>query len=99
MNTTAVPAKIMAAEEVRRDLRHVFDEVVAGQDIVVERYSKRVIAMIRYEDYEALLEELEDLRDARRADEIREAIRSGKMKTVPWEQLKEELRAKGLLDD
>lgn len=99
MNTSEMSAKIMAAEDVRRDLRHVFDDVIAGQDVVVERYSKRVVAMIRYEDYEALLEELEDLRDARRADEIREAVRSGKMKTVPWEQLKEELRAKGLLDD
>ncbi len=91
--------KVMTAEEVRRGLGDVFDVVVSGQDVVIERRSKPVVAMIRYEDYAALQEELEDLRDAQRAREIHEAIRSGKMKTVPWEKVRAELKAKGLLDD
>ena len=36
-------AKVMAAEDVRRDLRHVIDDVIAGQDVVVERYAKKVV--------------------------------------------------------
>jgi PHD/YefM family antitoxin component YafN of YafNO toxin-antitoxin module len=55
--------------------------------------------MIRYEDYAALQEELEDLRDAQRAQEVLKAIRSGKMKTKPWEQLKAEPKSEGLLDE
>jgi prevent-host-death family protein len=99
MSTVMVQPKVMTAEEVRRGLGDVFDAVVAGQDVVIERRSKPVVAMIRYEDYAAIQEELEDLRDAQRAREIHEAIRSGKMKTVPWEKVRAELKAKGLLDD
>jgi prevent-host-death family protein len=99
MSVAIAQPKVMKAEEVRRGLGEVFDEVVAGQDIVIERRSKPVVAMIRYEDYEAIQEELEDLRDAQRAREVLEAIRSGKMKTVPWEKLKAELKAEGLIDD
>ncbi|MCC6455786.1 MAG: type II toxin-antitoxin system Phd/YefM family antitoxin [Caldilineaceae bacterium] len=99
MSTIMAQPKVMTAEEVRRGLGDVFDVVVAGQDVVIERRSKPVVAMIRYEDYAAIQEELEDLRDAQRAREVLEAIRSGKMKTVPWEQLKAELKAEGLIDD
>ena len=90
--------KVMTAEEVRRGLGDVFDEIVTGQDVVIERRSKPVVVMIRYEDYMAIQKELEDLRDAQRAKEIHEAIRTGKMKTVPWEKVRAELKAKGLLD-
>jgi prevent-host-death family protein len=99
MSTEMAQPKVMSADEVRRGLGEVFDEVLRGQDVVIERRSKPVVVMISYEDYTAIQEELEDLRDARRAKEIHEAIRSGRMQTVPWEKVREELKAKGLLDD
>ena len=99
MSVTMTQPKVMTAEEVRRGLGDVFDVVLTGQDVVIERRSKPVVAMIRYEDYEAIQEELEDLRDAQRAREVLEAIHSGKMKTVPWEKLRAELKAEGLIDD
>jgi hypothetical protein len=43
--------------------------------------------------------ELEDKRDAQRAREVREAIRTGKMGTKSLEEVKAALREKGLLDD
>lgn len=42
---------------------------------------------------------LECLFGAQRAKEGKEAIRSGKMKTKPWEEVKAALKEKGLLDD
>jgi prevent-host-death family protein len=92
-------AKLMGAEEVRREWRAVVDSVVAGEDVIVERYSRPTVAVIPYADYEAILEELEDLRAARRADAIRDAWLSGQVKGIPWEEAKAELRANGLLDD
>lgn len=37
--------------------------------------------------------------DSQRAKEIHEAIRSGKMKTKPWAEVRAALKEKGLLDD
>jgi prevent-host-death family protein len=91
--------KVMGAEEVRREWRTVVDSVIAGEDVVVERYSRPAVAVIAYADYEAILEELEDLRAARRADAIRDAWLNGKVKGIPWEEAKAELRANGLLDE
>lgn len=50
--------------------------------------------MINDEDYEALQEQLEDLRDARLAEEVYEAVRSGRMKSFPWREVKEQQRKK-----
>ena len=99
MNTINDQPKVMTAEELRRGLGDAFEAIGEGQDIVIERRSKPVAVMIRYEDYTAIQQELEDLRDAQRAKEVHEAIRSGKMKTKPWEQVKAALKEKGLLDD
>jgi prevent-host-death family protein len=91
--------KVITAEQLRRGLGDVFDTVVTGQDIVIERRAKRVAVMIRYEDYEAIQQELENLRDAQRAKEVRDAIRSGRLKTKPWAEVRAALKEKGLLDD
>jgi len=91
--------KVITAEELRRGLGEAFDVVVSGQDLVIERRSKPVAVMIRYQDYEAIQQELEDLRDAQRAKEVREAIRTGKMGTKSLEEVKAALKEKGLLDD
>lgn len=99
MSAVAEQPKVMTAEEVRRGLGDVFDTVITGQDVVIERRSKPVAVIIRYEDYAAIQQELEDLRDIQRAKEVKEAIRSGKMKTKPWEEVKAALKEKGLLDD
>ena len=99
MNAVPDRPRVITAEELRRGLGDVFDVVKSGQDVVIERRAKPVAVMIRYQDYEAIQQELEDLRDAQRAQEVHEAIRSGKMKTKPWAQVKAALKEKGLLDD
>lgn len=91
--------KVMKSEAVRVGWRDVIDDVSAGTDVLVERYNKPVAAVISYEIYMALQEEIEELHASRQAAAIREALRSGKLKAVPWEQVKAELRAAGLLDE
>jgi PHD/YefM family antitoxin component YafN of YafNO toxin-antitoxin module len=92
-------AKVMGAEKVRREWRTIVDTVVAGEDVVVERYSRPAVAVIAYADCEAIRDELEDLRSARRADAIRVAWLNGKRKGIPWKQARAELRVNRLLDD
>jgi len=99
MSTVPDRSKVMTAEELRRGLGDVFDVVRTGQDVVIERRSKPVAVMIRYEDYTSIVAELEDKRDAQRAKEVREAISTGKMGTKSLEQVKAALKEKGLLDD
>jgi hypothetical protein len=70
--------------------------------VVIQGAGGNVVAVINDEYYNAVLEyleELEDLRDAQLAEKIGEEIRTGKMKTIPWEQVKEELRRKKRLDE
>lgn len=99
MDAMPVRSKVMSAEELRRGLGDVFEVVGSGQDVIIERRSKPVAVMIRYEDYTSIIAELEDKRDAQRAKEVREAIRTGKMGKKSLEQVKAALKEKGLLDD
>lgn len=88
----------MGSEAVRQTWRTVLDTVAAGEDVIVERHAKPTVAIIAYEDYAAMRDLLDEVRSARAAAEIRDAVRSGKMDTVSWVQLKTELKAEGLLD-
>lgn len=55
------------SEFVREHWRDVVDYVVAGNHVVVSRNSKPAVAIIHVEDFRALMDELEDLRDLRLA--------------------------------
>jgi|ADGO01.1.fsa_nt_gi prevent-host-death family protein len=84
-------AKVMKSDAVRVAWRDVLDDVADGDDILVERYNKPVAAVIAYEDYIALQEELEELRAARRAQAALEAWRKDPSLSRPWEEVKAQL--------
>ena len=58
---------------------------------VVDENGKRVSVVLGIEDYERMLEELEDAADARAADEVRAAVERGDDEFVPYEQAREEI--------
>ena len=60
---------------------------------------RRSSAVISYADLMALREELEDLRAARRGQEILDRLRDDPDAFVPWEQVRAELIEDGLLSD
>lgn len=95
MNTT-----IISSREARAKWRDILDDVNSGlTDVVVERYGKPVAAIISYEDFAAILDELEDLRDGRLAMAELEAWRKDPSIAEPWEDVKVEMIADGLLDE
>ncbi len=70
-----------------------------AKTLSLPRYGKPVTAMISYEDYVALLDELDDLRSTRRAGAVIADLEAGRTTTRPLDEIKAELKAEGLLDD
>ncbi len=55
---------------------------------VVDENGKKVGVILPVEEYERMVEELEDLEDARTADEVRASIARGEDEFVPWEEVR-----------
>jgi prevent-host-death family protein len=83
----------------RAKWRNLLDTASAGEDVVITRYGKPVTAMINYDDYIALIDELDDLRSARRAKIIIADLEAGRTTSRPLDDIEADLRAEGLLDD
>ena len=61
---------------------------------VVDENGKRVSVILPIEEYERLIEALEDVDDARAVDEVRAAIARGEDEFIPYEQARKELARK-----
>ena len=62
------------------DARYITDETGKRRGVILE-----------IEEYERLLEALEDLEDLRAADETLRRIESGEDELIPWEQVKDKI--------
>ncbi len=58
---------------------------------IVDENGKRVSVILPVEVYERMVEELEELEDARAIDEVRTAIARGEDEFIPYEQAREEI--------
>jgi PHD/YefM family antitoxin component YafN of YafNO toxin-antitoxin module len=65
-----------------------------GAQYVVDENGKHVSVILPIEEYERLIEALEDLEDARAADDARAAVECGDDEFIPYEQAREDI-AKG----
>jgi hypothetical protein len=92
-------AKVMKSEAVRVGWRDVVDDVVAGTDVLVERYNKPVVAVIPYAVYVALAEEIEDYRLGLRAQAALDKYNRDPSLGRPWEEVKAEWHAKDASED
>jgi PHD/YefM family antitoxin component YafN of YafNO toxin-antitoxin module len=61
---------------------------------IVDEDGKRTGVILPIEEYERMIEALEDLEDARSADEVRAAVARGDDDFIPYEQAREDI-AKG----
>lgn len=90
--------QVLNSDDARTRWRDVLDAAGSGQDVVIARYGKAMAAVIPIADYEALQEELEDMRAARRAQTVLEAWRADPGRGRPYAAVRQELAAEGLLD-
>jgi prevent-host-death family protein len=74
------------------------DAARAGNDTVIERSGKPVAVIVPYADWEALQEDLDDLRAARRGQAAYEACKGDPSLGRPWSEVKAEMIRDGLLD-
>lgn len=58
-------SNIMKARDVRDNWRDVLDYVVSGEHVGVTRSGKPIVAIIPWEDFQVVKEDLEDLYDIR----------------------------------
>lgn len=87
------------SNDARIKWREVVDTAAAGvADVVITRYGKPVVAVIDYEDFIALQEELDDLRAARRADAAFDEYSRDPSIARSWAEVRDELIAEGKLD-
>lgn len=87
--------KVLKSDEARQQWRNLLDDVDAGKDVVIERYTKPVAALISYEDFIALQEERDDLRAARRATAIPSEIEADPDRVRPRAEVRTELDVDG----
>ena len=63
-----------------------------GAQYVVDENGKHVSVILPIEEYERLIEALEDLEDVRLYDEAKAALQRGESEVVPLEQAMREIR-------
>jgi prevent-host-death family protein len=83
----------LPSDKARANWRDVLDSAGRGEDIVVERYGKPTVAIIAYDDYLAIQDELAEMRDAREAQQVLDEWRKDASTARPWAELKAELLA------
>lgn len=90
--------KVMDSNDARLHWRDVLDAGAKGLDIVITRYNKPVSVVIDYEDYLAIVEQLEDQRAGRRAAATLEQIRQDPTRVRPFQTLVAALIEEGELE-
>lgn len=82
----------------RTKWRDIMDTAQTGGETVIERYGRPTAVVVPFEDWQALQDDLDDLRAARRAAVAYEAWKRDPSLGTPLDQVEAELRAEGLLD-
>ena len=99
MKASEVMTLSMKSHEARQSWRSLLDRVLQGEDVIIERNGKALAVMIPVEDYEAIREELDDQRAARRAEVLYEAWKRNPEIAEPWEEVRSDLIQDGRLDE
>lgn len=88
------------SREARNNFRDLLDRILAGDtDVIIERNGKPVAALIPIDDYKEILDELDDLRAGRRANQAYEAWKKNLSRGVPYKDFRDEMFSDDLLDE
>lgn len=90
--------RVVDSNRARIHWREVLDAARAGVDSVIEHYGKPTAVVLPYVDWQALQEELDDLRAARRAQAVYEDWQRDPSLGRPWAEVKAEMIRDGALD-
>jgi prevent-host-death family protein len=80
------------SREARKEWREILDTIMSGDsDVLISRHGQKIAALIPANDYYALLDELEELRIGRLAEDIYESYLEGSISVKPYGDVREEL--------
>jgi prevent-host-death family protein len=92
--------RVLNTNEARLKWRDVVDAASSGEtDTVIERYGKPLVAVIPFEDYEALEEALDDLRATRRAERALAEWKADPSTARDFSEIRAEMVKEGLLSE
>jgi prevent-host-death family protein len=84
--------KVVSSRDARQQWREMLDTVMSGSsDVAIMRYGKPVAVLIPAVDYEALSEELEQVRMTRLAEDIYEQYLADRKSAIPYDDVRSEL--------
>ena len=89
----------MKSHQARQDWRSLLDKVLQGEDVVIERNGKALAVLIPIDHYNQIRDELDDLRAARRAEDIYETWKHHPETAEPWKNTRADLIKDGLLEE
>lgn len=89
--------RILSAAEAFASWPRVRATVLEGRDVLIEDAAGEPVVLIRYEDYDAIREALEDLRDSRSAEAAWQEHCQNPAGAHSLEEVEAELRANGVL--
>jgi antitoxin YefM len=91
--TTTRETKELSTVNARRELTRLPEKLGANPaTVVVTRRGKPVLAIMTWEDYQAILETLEILSDDKAVEQLRRSIKEvTERKTIPWKEAKARL--------
>ena len=90
--------RAIGSNQARIHWREVLDAARAGEDSVIEHYGKPIAVVMSYADWEALRDDLDDLRAARRGQAAYEAWKRDPSLGQPWSEVKAKMIQDGLLE-
>jgi len=87
------------SHQARQSWRSLLDRVLQGEDVIIERNGKALAVLIPMEDYEAIRDELDDLRAAKRAEVQYAAWKQNPETAEAWEDVRQDFIKDGALDE
>jgi len=89
---------VLKSDKARLQWRRLLEAARKGDDTVIEHYDTPTAALIPYEDYLALQEQLDDLRAARRAEAALEKWERDPSSARDFSEFEAEMIRNGLWD-
>ena len=89
--------KTFRSEEARNRFRDVMESVIAGDEVVVERYNRPAAVVIGYDRWQTTVQLLERLKELELLHEVRrvkKGIASGEIGTISHDELKRQVLAR-----
>jgi prevent-host-death family protein len=91
--------QILDSNTAHKKLRDLLNRAMTGDmDVIITRYGKPIVAVIPYQDYIGLQEELEALRAERDPSAAYKEWQHDSSTGESWPEVKAEFIAKGLID-